>query len=272
MIMSMAKSKKISVFISHSSEDKVLVESFVHNIIVLGLKIPEEKIFCTSIQGMKIKTGEDFVRKIKANLISSRLVFLIITENYKNSEICMNEMGAAWILEKPTLTLIHDQISYSEVGFLHITENIARINSPEDLDNLKVRVELELELNQVNADIWNKHKARFLSEITNLDGKNQKQVKPKISGMAAVSGRDRIPNSEKIDSDEKTLTPTEIKILKYIDDLPSRRSSKQGLYLIPDIKNTVVDICVDDLEEEYLRLVDDQYSLTEKAKRKIHKI
>ena len=58
-------------FISHSSRDKTLIKEFVEKIIRLGIGIPAEDVFCTSIETMGIKNGEDMRSHIHNNIIGS---------------------------------------------------------------------------------------------------------------------------------------------------------------------------------------------------------
>jgi len=47
---------KNKIFISHSSKDIDFVKSFVENILRLGLDIPPERIFCSSIEELKVES------------------------------------------------------------------------------------------------------------------------------------------------------------------------------------------------------------------------
>lgn len=120
-------------FVSHSSKDEVLIKSFVDRILKLGLKIPNEDIFCTSIENSGIKSGEDFKSVIRERLKQAKVVIQVITSNYKNSEVCLNEMGAAWVLSEKVIPFILEPIKYENVGFVHSTTQILKINSKADL-------------------------------------------------------------------------------------------------------------------------------------------
>jgi len=92
---SMAEVKGKTIFISHASKDKEIAEAFLDIILHGALSVPINEIFCSSTDGTKIKSGADWRDSIKTNLLSAQINFLIITPNYKESEVCMNEMGAA---------------------------------------------------------------------------------------------------------------------------------------------------------------------------------
>lgn len=81
------------IFISHSSKDKDIVEKFCDCILQLGIGLSYGDIFCTSVEEMGIMNGEDIRSHIKSNIQSADFSFLMISKNYKQSEICLNEMG-----------------------------------------------------------------------------------------------------------------------------------------------------------------------------------
>ena len=115
------------IFISHSSIDKEIVNDFVNIILQNGLGInPVKDVYCTSVEGLKIRSGEDFRNNIKQNIISTGIVILIISENYKKSEMCLNEMGACWVLGKRVIPIILPPLNYSTVGV--ITEPLQCLN------------------------------------------------------------------------------------------------------------------------------------------------
>lgn len=140
------------IFISHSSKDIELVNKFIDLILILGLGISREEIFCTSIQGTHIKSGADFKDTIKQELFNSKAVIQIITKNYKSSEICLNEMGAAWATSETVIPLVAAPFNY-DLGFIHATSQQLKLNSKEDL--IKFFDDYKHELFSINISISN---------------------------------------------------------------------------------------------------------------------
>lgn len=85
------------IFISFSNKDNLILKSFVDRILKLGLQINAETINCTGIESSKPKTGEDFKNWIKNNILNSNIIIQLLSMNYKNSEVCLNELGASWL-------------------------------------------------------------------------------------------------------------------------------------------------------------------------------
>ena len=109
-------SKKI--FISHSTEDHQIVQYFIDDLLIGALNFNITEIFCTSADGAKIKSGEDWRESIMENLSKSSVAVIVITPNYKSSEMCLNELGALWFTKKNILPLIVEPIKYETVGVL----------------------------------------------------------------------------------------------------------------------------------------------------------
>lgn len=61
-----------------------------------------------------------------------------VSKDYKKSEVCLNEMGAAWLrLSKSRIiTLKAPDIKFSDLGFLNLQRIGLSINSKEDLHKI----------------------------------------------------------------------------------------------------------------------------------------
>ena len=100
MNKNMSEESHKKIFISHSSKDKQIVDIFVDKLLHLGLQIDPNDVAYTSREETGVGTGEDIRKFIKENISTCDFVFFMISENYKKSEICLNEMGAALAAEK----------------------------------------------------------------------------------------------------------------------------------------------------------------------------
>lgn len=113
---------KDKIFISHSSKDVEIVKSFVEDVLMLGLEIPSSRIFCSSVEGQGVKSGEYIPDRLKEEITKSSIALLFISHNYKSSEVCLNELGASWVmLEKDRIIpLLLPNTNFTEIGFLNI--------------------------------------------------------------------------------------------------------------------------------------------------------
>jgi hypothetical protein len=160
------QSNKQYIFISHSTEDKDIVNSFRENILQLGLDVPKDNIFCSSNPSTGIKTGEDIPDELKNALKKMTLFIQYVSDNYKRSEVCLNEMGAAWLNlpKSKNIILKAPNIKFTEVGFLNVQRIGLNINDKNDLlkfyDDNK-----DLFPNAKQAD-YNKKIDEFIGNIT----------------------------------------------------------------------------------------------------------
>jgi len=149
------------IFISHSSKDKSIVENFTEKILRLGIGISHEDIFCTSIEGMDIRTGEDIRKHIKENLKYCDYVFLMISKNYNESVVCLNEMGAAWALEKHVKPFLLPITTIEDLGWIYNPNIASKIKERTTLNSLYDELCTKYSLNK-DATNWGKCVEDFL--------------------------------------------------------------------------------------------------------------
>ena len=150
------------IFISHSSKDKAIIDRFVKEILLLGCKIDDSDIFCTSIEGMGIKTGENIRDHIKKNMLLSDYVFLMISKKYIASKICLNEMGASWALDKKIKPFLFPPLKHDAIWLSEVLQN-SHINDSAALDSLRDELIKEYSLKTGATSGWNKQKNDFIA-------------------------------------------------------------------------------------------------------------
>ena len=101
-----------TVFISHSTVDKRLHDS-VYTLLLNGFGIRKDCIFSSSI-ARSIKTKDNFIDTIKANIQACDVIILLITSSYMRSSFCMAELGAAWVLDKNIVPIVIEPVSLKE--------------------------------------------------------------------------------------------------------------------------------------------------------------
>lgn len=154
------------IFISHSSKDKEVMEKFTDYILQLGIGLSHEDIFCTSIEEMGIRNGEDIRQHIKDNVQGADFSFLMLSKNYKKSEICLNEMGAVWAVDNRVRYYLLPNVDFKEIGWLCET------NKAEKLYDSVVLDALEEELTDFyglphKGGIWSRQRQNFVEYLTN---------------------------------------------------------------------------------------------------------
>lgn len=152
------------VFISHSSADKEIVCLFKDIILKSGIGLTDADIFFTSSPETGVPIGENIPQYIKENLNDCDFVFLMISENYKNSEVCLNEMGAAMVLGKRLFPIILDNYEFDKVGWLIDRNLCIRINEGDRLD--EIRDIFNDNGIPSKTSVWNRHRHDFLDKLS----------------------------------------------------------------------------------------------------------
>lgn len=162
-----------TLFISHSSEDKEVVSLFVDKLLIAGCGISQDDIFYTSSEDTGVNNGDDIPSAIKDSITDSAIFFMMVSDNYKKSEVCLNEMGAAWILDDVRkCILLLPNIGFDKIGWLMSLRKGTNITNDQGLDAICDILKESLKLN-IKTATWNKNKQEFLKEVsamtTNVD-------------------------------------------------------------------------------------------------------
>lgn len=169
-IVTTNKSNTNRIFISHSSKDEPIITKFIDLVLILGMGLERKDIFCTSTHGTDIKCGLDFKEVIKKELLGSKAVIQIITRNYKASEVCLNEMGAAWLISPIVIPIVAEPFNY-DVGFIHANSQQLKLNSHDNLVKLYDDHKKELFLKPIDVSVLNKKITEFTTWLTSQSNK-----------------------------------------------------------------------------------------------------
>lgn len=153
----------IKIFISHSSQDSQIIDEFVDNILKLSLHLTSKDIAFTSREDMGVPPGGNIDEYLRDNIEKAQIVFLMISENFKKSEVCLNEMGAAWAYGKIKIPILLPNTPFSQLGWLLNFDKAIRIDSEECLDALHDMLCDTLNVQNISTTEWNKNKKKFIA-------------------------------------------------------------------------------------------------------------
>jgi hypothetical protein len=151
------------IFISHSSKDKDIVDIFVDTLLICGMGFIHNDIFCSSVEGLGIKTGEDWRNKLREKIINSKVIILFITPNYRESEICLNELGAAWTTDAKIVSVFVDPVNVETIGVLFNVKQAIRLTEGTDLDELKDSLQEFVSKADVPTAWWSTKKQKAIA-------------------------------------------------------------------------------------------------------------
>ena len=167
------------IFVSHAVKDKELVEEFV-DLLDVGIGIEPSDIFCSSLPGMNIPTGEGFVDYIKSKVTNPELVILILTPDYLNSQFCNNEVGASWALNIAVYPLLVPPLGYGDVKGVLVGLQISKIDEKEKLNDLRDDLIEKFGLKSLRTSHWERRRDKFLGKLERLAPPSQSTPKPSI--------------------------------------------------------------------------------------------
>lgn len=156
----MANSLK-KVFISHASKDHEVISSFVDSILNLGMNLDPSAIAYTSREDTGVLPGESIPQFIQDNIACADIVLLMISDNFRDSEVCLNEMGAAWALKKTIIQILLPNTSINKLGWLCSFERSIRINDSSALDSLYEIFQEKIGVHS-KLSVWNRNKEEFI--------------------------------------------------------------------------------------------------------------
>lgn len=160
--------KSPKVFISHSSQDEKYVSRIVDLLEDIGLT--QDQLFCSSIPGYGIPLGEDIYEYLKQQFQEHNLhVILVLSNNYYKSVACLNEMGAAWILQNKYTTILLPGFEFEEIdGAINPRKIGLKLNGDltevkEKLGQLKDALAQEFGLTPIPDVRWERKRDEFIS-------------------------------------------------------------------------------------------------------------
>lgn len=164
--------KRKAIFISHSSKDVRYVAVIVDLLEKIGLR--ETQIFCSSFPEYGIPLGENIFDYLKSQFNSLDLtVLFILSDNYYKSEICLNEMGAAWVLKQKAFPIILPEFSIGNMKGVISGSKALLLGSDErclksELNNLKNYIEDSFSLGNLPPDYWENISQEFCTKIKEI--------------------------------------------------------------------------------------------------------
>lgn len=132
----MERKSKVKVFVSHASADVVYIKPFVEKVLKLGLELKTEEIAFTSEESYGIEPGENIANYIQENIACASVVLHMISPNYRRSEVCLNEMGAAWALQKKCVSVVLPTADFNQLGWISNLDKAVRLSDKKQLGSL----------------------------------------------------------------------------------------------------------------------------------------
>ena len=169
----MNEDKKIEkIFISHAFADKEYVDLLVQLLNDIGIEKSADKIFYSSMPGYGIPLAENIYDYLKEELNRNIMVIFVLSDNYYNSPACLNEMGATWISNKAYYTVLLPNFEFTDIkGAINPMDMSFKIEDKNMLNEFKDKIVKEFNLKQIDNNIWEEDRDKFISNIKEIDKK-----------------------------------------------------------------------------------------------------
>ncbi len=148
-----------SVYISHTSQDQRIVSLFVDLLLCKGSGIRRENIIC-SAQTLQYLVSVESIK-------SCDLFIMMVSEQYRANDICLNEMGAAWAREDLSrIVLLLPGVTFDEIGWLRdLRKKGIQCADDTGLDSIHDLIMGLFEMRTQTA-MWNYYKSLFIQQVT----------------------------------------------------------------------------------------------------------
>lgn len=179
----------MKIFISHSSANKEYGNLLVE--LLRGVGIKEDEIIFTSNIAYGIPIGENIFNWLKSQISEKPFVIYLLSKEYYSSIACLNEMGAAWVIENEHAMLFTPNFDLSskefqngaidprEIGFF--------IDDEERLFSFIQHLEKYFSVSR-NSVLINQKTKKYLHEIASI---KQKETKPTLILATSSNGKEK---------------------------------------------------------------------------------
>lgn len=169
----------MKIFISHSSKDADYGNALVS--LLIGVGISGDQIIFTSNDAYGIPIGQNIFDWLKNRITEKPYIIYLLSPEYYKSVACLNEMGAAWVIENKHTMIFTPSFkldSYEfQNGAIDPREKGFYINNHDKIIAFieSLRLDYSVTNNQV---LISQHIRSFIDTINNLTSSTQKAKKP----------------------------------------------------------------------------------------------
>lgn len=166
------------IFISHREKDKPQIDAFINLLHAIGIPRPrcnqdEKTIFCSSHPAYYVENGRRNLDEIKHEIQSDKHIFFILwyTDNYFDSQACLNEAGAIWGLDRKYQEILSPKFDSKRIGGM-LDKQPTRFISTDKfrLTTFKEQIEQMFDLDPLQQNAWEKARDEFIERINEKIG------------------------------------------------------------------------------------------------------
>ena len=172
--------KEIKVFISHSSKDVEYIKEFVNLLEDIGLS--EDDIVCSSIPPYCIPLNKNVYEWLVDKFQNYDLhVIYMLSNNYYESAVCLNEMGAAWAMKQEWTGILLPEFDFKDIhGCIDKNQISIKLDDTDvltlkhRLGELKDMIIKEFDMKTMSSSRWERKRDEFLDKISGMYSEKDK--------------------------------------------------------------------------------------------------
>lgn len=139
------------IFISHSRKDKEYADAIVELLLNVGLN--KNQIVYTSNPDTGVPVGNNIYDYLKNKISKDAFIVYLLSNNYYSSVACLNEMGAAWMLQNDYDLIVTPKFNLNDEKFQGgVVDSKKLVVSMDNEANIKQFVNRILNLFNINVD------------------------------------------------------------------------------------------------------------------------
>lgn len=154
------------IFISHSTIDKEYARELV--ILLKGIGIENDSIFCSSLEENSIPLGKNFISYIKEQLNNKPIALLLLSPNFYNSPMSMCELGAIWGMDIEHVIILIPPMTYNDLPTVFANDQSMIIDDGNKLNSLYYQLANSMNLRLLHPSIWDSAKNIYIKNIRRL--------------------------------------------------------------------------------------------------------
>lgn len=173
------------IFISHREKDHEQIAAFMDLLYTIGIPRPsaaqpESVIFCTSHPATYLENGSRNLDEIKEQFKNNSHTFYILwyTDEYFESQACLNEAGAIWVTGKKYQEILSPKFDSKKIGGLLDKQPVwFKADDKFRLNSFKEQIEQMFGLAPISANAWEMARDTFIERIQTISEKAQAKTK-----------------------------------------------------------------------------------------------
>lgn len=175
------ENKKSRIFISHSSKDVDYVAKIVN--LLDGMGLDQTQVFCSSLPGYGIPIDTNIFDYLRSQFLEYNLhVIFIHSDNYYQSPVSLNEMGAAWALKSGVTSILLPGFGFEKMTGVVNNQAIAikldgtELELKDKLNQLYTKIVEEFNLTKKADIIWEQKRNAFINEIQQVKSASTSEI------------------------------------------------------------------------------------------------